>query len=86
MYLQTYWRSSQVSISQYSLPAPVPAMNVVMGVSDWDFLCPTGMEPGPDEDISKRPSLEEFDGELAIFQVGQKAIVLQPLPFTTSPL
>ena len=46
-------------------------LHVVMGVSDWDFLCPSGMEPRPDEDISKRPSLDEFDGELAIFQVSE---------------
>ena len=58
-----------MSISQHSLPGPMPAMNQVTGVCDWDFLCPPGMEPDPNDDISKRPSLEEFDGELAIFQV-----------------
>ena len=64
--------SSQVSISQQSLQTLVPdttGLNLVMGVSDWDFLCPLGMELGPDEDISKRPSLDEFDAELAVFQV-----------------
>ena len=64
--------SSQVSISQQSLHTLTPDMtglNHVTGVSDWDFLCPSGMEPGPDEDISKRPSLDEFDAELAVFQV-----------------
>ena len=64
--------SSQVSISQQSLQALIPdttGLNLVTGVSDWDFLCPPGMEPGPDEDISKRPSLDEFDAELAVFQV-----------------
>ena len=54
-------------------------MNQVMGVSDWNFLCPAGMEPRPDEDISKRPSLEEFDGELAIFQVMPNETTQQPL-------
>ena len=61
-----------MSISQQSLQVLVPdtaGLNQVTGVSDWDFLCPPGMESGPDEDISKRPSLDEFDGELAIFQV-----------------
>ena len=67
--IATLSSSSQVSLSQQSLPTPAPPTNLVMGVSDWDFLCPVGMEPGPDEDTSKRPSLEEFDGELAIFQV-----------------
>lgn len=59
-------------MSQQSLQQVAPDtsnMHGVMGVSDWDFLCPPGMEPGPDEDISKRPSLDEFDGELALFQV-----------------
>ena len=59
-------------MSQHSLQAVVPdttGLHQVMGVSDWDFLCPPGMEPGPDEDITKRPSLDEFDGELAVFQV-----------------
>ena len=59
-------------MSQHSLQTVAPdtaGLHQVMGVSDWDFLCPLGMESGPDEDISKRPSLDEFDGELAVFQV-----------------
>ena len=59
-------------MSQVSLQGLVPdttGLNQVMGVSDWDFLCPSVTEPGQDEDISKRPSLDEFDSELAVFQV-----------------
>ena len=53
----------------------------VTGVSDWDFLCPPGMESSPDEGPSKRPSLEEFDRELAVFQVGR--IVLTHCIYST---
>lgn len=55
--------------SQTVTPAP-PETSLfgVMGVSDWDFLCPPGHTPSPEEDISKRPSLDDFDGEIAIFQ------------------
>lgn len=59
-------------MSQQSLQTVVPdttGLHQVMGVSDWDFLCPPGIETGPDEDINRRPSLDEFDGELAVFQV-----------------
>jgi len=41
-----------------------------MGVSDWDFLRPPGMDPSEDEEsLGKRPSLDDFDGEIAVFQV-----------------
>ena len=64
--------SSQESTSQQSLHPMTPDMadlHGVTGISDWDFLCPPGLESSPDEDLSKRPSLEEFDKELAVFQV-----------------
>ncbi len=43
----------------------------VMGVSDWDFLRPLSLDETTEEgaDESKRPSLDDFDGEIAIFQV-----------------
>ena len=57
----------------------------VAGVTDWDFLCTeeeargsSGHEgPGRDEGeegerqriVGKRPSLDDFDGEIAVFQV-----------------
>lgn len=78
--------SSQTSISQHSLHAVAPdttGLHQVIGVSDWDFLCPPGMEPGPDEDVSKRPSLDEFDGELAVFQVRTVDVIIHTI--TTSP-
>ena len=49
-------------------PAPETTLLGVMGVSDWDFLCPPDHTPSPDEDTSKRPSLDDFDGEIAVFQ------------------
>lgn len=80
--------SSQTSISQHSLHAVAPdttGLHQVIGVSDWDFLCPPGMEPGPDEDVSKRPSLDEFDGELAVFQVHVRTVDVIIHTITTSP-
>ena len=85
------------SSSQSQLLTPAPEQNLlgVMGVSDWDFLCPpppaadpsttptgggeseggggggerdTGKEER-EEDSTKRPSLDDFDGEIAVFQV-----------------
>ena len=69
-------------------PAPEQNLLGVMGVSDWDFLCPppaAGMLTTPtgegegeggeagreerEEDTIKRPSLDDFDGEIAVFQV-----------------
>ena len=79
--------SSQTSISQHSLHAVAPdttGLHQVIGVSDWDFLCPPGMEPGPDEDVSKRPSLDEFDGELAVFQVCTVDVITHTVIITTS--
>ena len=59
--------SSQQSLQQAA--ADTGGLYGITRVSDWDFLCSPGMELGPDEDISKRPSLDEFDSELALFQV-----------------
>ncbi len=47
-----------------------------MGVSDWDFLRPPSSPP--EEDESKRPSLDDFDGEIAIFQVRNKWLEISP--------
>ncbi len=59
---------SSSTLSQSTLPSS-PESNLlgVMGVSDWDFLRPPSSPP--EEDESKRPSLDDFDGEIAIFQV-----------------
>lgn len=56
-------------------PAPEQNLLGVMGVSDWDFLCPVESVERPDEeeDTSKRPSLDDFDGEIAVFQVSTSA-------------
>ena len=56
------------SLSQSALTT-TPESNLlgVMGVSDWDFLRPPSMDSGEDE--GKRPSLDDFDGEIAVFQV-----------------
>ena len=49
----------------------------VMGVSDWEFLCPVAWRDSPahqssgEAESGKRPSLDDFDGELAVFQVGR---------------
>ncbi|KAL5499629.1 hypothetical protein EMCRGX_G011081 [Ephydatia muelleri] len=37
----------------------------VMGVSDWEFLKPTGLE---EKEGQSHPSLDDFDGELAVFE------------------
>ena len=37
----------------------------VMGVSDWQFLKPPGLE---EKEGQRHPSLDDFDGELAVFQ------------------
>ena len=48
----------------------------VMGVSDWDFLRPPGMDPTDGEDSpGKRPSLDDFDGEIRSSVPGQFVIV-----------
>lgn len=54
-----------------SPPPPETTLLGVMGVSDWDFLRPpSDHAPSPEEeDSSKRPSLDDFDGEIAVFQV-----------------
>ena len=90
------------SSSQSQLLTPAPEQNLlgVMGVSDWDFLCPPPPPPaatGPggegeregteaegreereaagegqggekEDDTTRRPSLDDFDGEIAVFQV-----------------
>ncbi len=55
--------------SQTVTPAPPETTLLgVMGVSDWDFLCPPGHTSSLGEDVTKRPSLDDFDGEIAIFQ------------------
>ena len=56
------------SQSLATLPAS-PESNLlgVMGVSDWDFLRPPSM--AMEEDESRRPSIDDFDGEIAVFQV-----------------
>ncbi len=60
-------RSSTLSLTTTPAP-PETILFGVMGVSDWDFLCPPGHVPSPEEDTSKKPSLDDFDGEIAIFQ------------------
>ena len=57
------------SKSQQTLPT-TPEANLlgVMGVSDWDFLRPP-TATSEEEDEAKRPSLDDFDGEIAVFQV-----------------
>ena len=77
---------SHTSHSQLITPAPEQSLLGVMGVSDWDFLCPAE-EAGTldsDEDTSKRPSLDDFDGEIAVFQVCQLSLSLisNLLPFS----
>ena len=79
------------SSSQSQLLTPAPEQNLlgVMGVSDWDFLCPaTSTTPTEDgegrekrsevegeaEDTTKRPSLDDFDGEIAVFQVSSYSL------------
>ena len=61
------------SHSQLLTPAPEQSLFGVMGVSDWDFLCPPEEMDKSDgeEDDSKRPSLDDFDGEIAVFQVSE---------------
>lgn len=46
-----------------------PNLPAVMGVSDWDFLQPPSPPLLEQEDTSHRPSLDDFDGEIAVFQV-----------------
>ena len=64
-----YSSSSQSQVIQ----PPEPSLLGVMGVSDWDFLCPPsemrGVSGDEEEDTSHRPSLDDFDGEIAVFQV-----------------
>lgn len=57
------------SNSQHTLPT-TPEANLlgVMGISDWDFLRPP-TDTSVEEDETKRPSLDDFDGEIAVFQV-----------------
>ena len=40
----------------------------VMSVTDWDFLRPPSV-PMEEADHTHRPSLDEFDAEIAVFQV-----------------
>ena len=81
--------SHSSSQSQLLTPAPEQSLLGVMGVSDWDFLCPAtttapteGGEKGQrseveGEDTTKRPSLDDFDGEIAVFQVSSSTLALQ---------
>ena len=78
----THTHSSSQSPSQGTLPAPEVPLLGVMGVSDWDFLRPPGMEPSEDEEsLGKRPSLDDFDGEIAVFQVSDFSFrnIISPL-------
>ena len=47
---------------------PEPSLQAVLSVTDWDFLCPPSA-PQADTDTAHRPSLDDFDGEIAVFQV-----------------
>ncbi len=47
---------------------PEPNLPGVMSVTDWDFLRPPSVPVGED-DHAHRPSLDDFDGEIAVFQV-----------------
>ena len=49
-------------------PPPDPLLGV-MGVSDWEFLAPERGGAEESDPVAKRPSLDDFDGEIAIFQV-----------------
>ena len=57
---------------------PEPNLQGVIGVSDWDFLRPPSA-PEDEDDHTHRPSLDDFDGEIAVFQVGRKCTDIQHL-------
>lgn len=59
--------SSTLSLS--AVIPPEPNLQGVIGVSDWDFLRPPSAPEDEDDHIT-RPSLDDFDGEIAVFQVG----------------
>lgn len=58
--------SSSLSLSTV-IAAPDPSLQGVMGITDWDFLRPSNV-PVEDDDHAHRPSLDDFDGEIAVFQ------------------
>lgn len=64
------------SKSQQTLPT-TPEANLlgVMGVSDWDFLRPPATTSDEEDEI-KRPSLDDFDGEIGVFQVSNNVVLI----------
>lgn len=63
---------SSTASSLLTVAPPEPSgIQGVLGVTDWDFLRPPDSSPVTEsKDFTHhRPSLEDFDGEIAVFQV-----------------
>ena len=50
-------------------------MSTVTGVTDWEFLRPDhASSMGGEEDPAHKVTLDDFDGEIAVFQVSERKI------------
>ena len=70
----TYTCTSHTCSSTMSLSAPEPNLQAVTGVTDWDFLRPSSASA--QDDHAHRPSLDDFDGEISVFQVCNKSMCI----------
>jgi len=59
--------SSSVSLSL--LPVLEPSISSVTGATDWEFLRPEPSHVGGNQDPTHKITLDDFDGEISVFQV-----------------